>query len=273
MAVAGAMLDEEHPTLPAVDSNDNNIYKLGRMSDHNVVIACLPDSKTGTVSAAVVATDLLRTFKKVKIGLMVGIGGGAPYYQDATTNKTDGTDSDDEDLDTRDIRLGDVAISLGSKFTHAVVQYDFGKSIGGEFVRTSTLNDPPRILLSAISALKAEHRREENRLPDHIATMVKKYPKMMDEFVYPGVFKDQLFKPNVLHAGGKKSCRACCGPSSENLIERESRIGTSPVLHYGTIGSANQVMKDALLRDKWASKEGIICFEMEAAGVFLFRIT
>lgn len=38
------------------------------------------------------------------------------------------------------------------------------------------------------------------------------------------------------------------------------------MIHYGTIGSTDQVMKDSALRDKWAKKENIICFEMEAAG-------
>lgn len=49
-------------------------------------------------------------------------------------------------------------------------------------------------------------------------------------------------------------------------MKRKDRPDNSPRLHYGTIGSADQVMKDAVLRDKWARKENIICFEMEAAG-------
>jgi hypothetical protein len=42
MAVAEAMLDEEHEILPIADPNDNNTYLLGRIGSHNVVIACLP---------------------------------------------------------------------------------------------------------------------------------------------------------------------------------------------------------------------------------------
>jgi nucleoside phosphorylase len=77
---AGAMLDEEHPVLPAVHSQDTNSYLLGRIGDHNVVIACLPAEMTGKVSAATVAKDMLRSFPAVRFGLMVGIGGGSPYY-------------------------------------------------------------------------------------------------------------------------------------------------------------------------------------------------
>ena len=77
---AGAMLDEEHPVLLAADPQDTNSYLLGRIGTHNVVIACLPAATTGKVSAATVAKDMVRSFKAVRFGLMIGIGGGAPYY-------------------------------------------------------------------------------------------------------------------------------------------------------------------------------------------------
>jgi len=41
LAAAQKMLDEEHQVLPQ-DANDSNIYTLGRMGKHNVVVACLP---------------------------------------------------------------------------------------------------------------------------------------------------------------------------------------------------------------------------------------
>ena len=84
------MLDEEHPVLPAADPQDANSYLLGKIGSHNVVIACLPAEKTGTVSAAIVAKDMLRSFKAVRFGLMVGIGGGAPYYGVADNDNHDG---------------------------------------------------------------------------------------------------------------------------------------------------------------------------------------
>ena len=80
LAAAGAMLDEEHPVLLAADPQDTNSYLLGRIGTHNVVIACLPAETTGKASAATVAKDMVRSFKAVRFGLMVGVGGGAPYY-------------------------------------------------------------------------------------------------------------------------------------------------------------------------------------------------
>ncbi|RDW62198.1 hypothetical protein BP6252_11631 [Coleophoma cylindrospora] len=276
LVVAGAMLDEEHPMLTA-DPQDTNSYLLGRIGSHNVVIACLPAAKTGTVSAAVVASNMLRSFKAVRIGLMVGIGGGAPLYKTRVSREAEDEESEDEDEDedeeedndeTRDIRLGDVVVSLPSKTSQAVVQYDFGKSIqGGAFVRTSTLNNPPNVVLNALSQLRASHARKGDTISHHLEQMTSRYPAMQQKFKYPGLDKDRCFKSDIVHVEGKKTCKTCCGPNNVNLVERKARANTSPKFHYGTIGSANNVLKDSVLRDQWARKENILCFEMEAAGL------
>ncbi|KZL63381.1 pfs domain-containing protein, partial [Colletotrichum incanum] len=86
---ARAFLDEEHERPRQVARHDNNSYVLGKIGSHNVVVAGLPDGEYGTTSAAAVARDMLHSFPNVRIGLMVGIGGGAPSQK-------------------HDIRLGDV---------------------------------------------------------------------------------------------------------------------------------------------------------------------
>lgn len=58
--------------------NDNNIYTLGSVGKHKVVIGVLPDGEYGIATAASVARDILHSFPNIRIGLMVGIGGGAP---------------------------------------------------------------------------------------------------------------------------------------------------------------------------------------------------
>ena len=96
LAASQAMLDEEHPDL-LQDENDTNSYTLGRIGKHNVVLACLPSGTTGISAAATAATNLLRSFPRVRFGLMVGVGGGAP--------------SNPSDDPRQDIRLGDVIVS------------------------------------------------------------------------------------------------------------------------------------------------------------------
>jgi hypothetical protein len=51
LATAAEMLDEEHEDLPQ-SANDTNLYTLGRIGQHNVVVACLPAVWAGTYSAA-----------------------------------------------------------------------------------------------------------------------------------------------------------------------------------------------------------------------------
>jgi len=108
MAAAEVMLDEIHEDLQEQDTSDHNSYKLGRIQNHNVVIACLPVGIYGTNSAANVSKDMVRTFKSIRFGLMVGIGGGAPSA-------------------TNDVRLGDVVVSQPSRTNGGVIQSIVGK--------------------------------------------------------------------------------------------------------------------------------------------------
>jgi hypothetical protein len=239
LVVAGAMLDEEHPILPASDPGDTNVYLLGRIGSHNVVIACLPAEKTGIVSAAIVAKDMLRSFTRIRFGLMVGVGGGVPNLN--CDNETSDDDEDDEGLDDgKDIRLGDVVVSLHSKDSEAVVQYDFGKSLhNGQFFRTGSLNKPLNLLLQAVSMIQGQHVRKGNNLPYHLSKMLEGNPKLGNIFEYKGLSNDRLFKADIIYPKEKKSCKSCCGDGGANLVPRKDRQDTSPVIHYGTIGSAN----------------------------------
>ena len=90
------MLDEEHEDLDLAQG-DKNMYTLGSIGGHNVVMACLPSGNMGITPAAKLAADMLRSFPKIRFGLMVGIGGGAPKPH-ARANE--------------DIRLGDVVVSI-----------------------------------------------------------------------------------------------------------------------------------------------------------------
>ena len=78
MTAAISMLDEEHEMIAGQDSQDHNSYVLGRVHQHNVVIACMPEGVDGLVPAATVAKDMVRTFHALRISLLVGIGGGIP---------------------------------------------------------------------------------------------------------------------------------------------------------------------------------------------------
>ncbi|EED11625.1 hypothetical protein TSTA_108140 [Talaromyces stipitatus ATCC 10500] len=75
---AKGLLDKEHESLEYGSADDNNFDTLGEMEKHKVVIPRLPKWEYEFAAAASVARDMARTFPHVQIGLMVGIGGGAP---------------------------------------------------------------------------------------------------------------------------------------------------------------------------------------------------
>ena len=136
---AQEFLDEEHGRPTSLPENDTNDYTLGRISKHNVVIAVLPGGEYGTASAASVATNMVNSFHNIRIGLMVGIGGGVPS-------------------ESHDIRLGDVVVSAPRDGESGLFQYDFGKSIQDQsFQHTRFLNQPPAILRAAISGIRSQY--------------------------------------------------------------------------------------------------------------------
>ncbi|KAK6527688.1 hypothetical protein TWF694_004669 [Orbilia ellipsospora] len=242
LAPVRAMLDIVHPALPT--KRDVNSYTLGRMGVHNVVIAVMPE--IGNSKAATVATQLLNDFRSIRFGLLVGIGGGVPCEGEA------------------DIRLGDVVVSKPTSTFGGVVQFDMGKiHPNGKFERTGTLKKPPAVLMANVHKLEAEHRVMGSQIMTYLSEMLNKYPMMEDEYSFPGADQDQLFEADYNHEGGK-TCRKC---DPDRTVERTRRKRATPRIHYGTIGSANEVIKDAQTRDKLREDLGILCVEMEAAGL------
>jgi nucleoside phosphorylase len=246
MAAAKGMLDENYGKPNEQDDSDKNNYCLGRIGKHNVVIACLPNGVYGTTSAAIVASQMLCSFTSVKIGLMVGIGGGVPSEE-------------------HDIRLGDVVVSKPGQKFGGVVQYDFGKTLaGGEFIQTGSLNKPPQVLLTATASLETDHEMEESKIPQFLSHMVERYPKMQTAYSYQGAEHDLLYRAGYDHIGNNNACEHC---DISNKEERSIRDDNCPVIHYGTIASGNQVMKHGATRDRLREKLNVLCFEMEAAGL------
>ena len=239
LAAATKMLDEEHQAPPR-DVNDTNLYTFGCICEHNVVIACLPAGQTGTNSAAAVAVEMKSKFAQIRFGLMVGIGGGVPRAES-------------------DIRLGDVVISQPHMQHGGVVQYDFGKTGPSGFTRTGFLNTPPTILLNALSKLRANHDIGRNNIPTYLFAA-----SHLPKFARSNAGPDILFESAYKHIEGP-TCAQC---SKDKLVERTQRASQEIAVHYGTIASGNQVIRDGLTRDKLSSElGGVLCFEMEAAGL------
>ena len=236
-AAAEAALDARHPDLER-RQHDSNLYVLGRIDKHNVVITSLPTGDIGTNSAAFVAAQMMSSFPSIGIRLMVGIGGGVPL--------------------PKDVRLGDVVISVPGKQNRGVVQYDFGKvEAEGKLKQRRILNGPPPLLLNAITSLKTS-----NSLQDELQDYLSKMTQIDRRFAYPAAQNDKLFDASYDHVGPQNSCDKC---DISHVIERRERA--SPFIHYGGIASGNQFIKHAGTRDRLAKEHNVLCFEMEAAGL------
>lgn len=249
---AQAFLDEKHDGPDYVSKNDYNDYTLGRIGKHKVVIAVLPDGEYGTASAAGVARNMLLSFPNVRIGLMVGIGGGAPSLR-------------------HDIRLGDVVVSTPRNGTGGVFQYDFGKTVQDQsFLTTGYLDQPPTVLRTAVAGVKAQYEADGHHIEECIDRVLASKRRLRRKYARPSSERDRLYKSSVVHPqGDKDACADVCSDDPSNIILRKERgeDDDDPTIHYGLIASANQLMKNAIIRDKLADEKDVLCFEMEAAGL------
>ncbi|KAF5972070.1 Pfs, NACHT ankyrin domain-containing protein [Fusarium bulbicola] len=256
-AAAEAMLDEEHaaPSSFTRHQTDANVYTWGRVGEHIIVIASLAAGVYGTTSAATTASGLLASLPSIRVGLLVGIGGGIARPDD-----------------DRDIRLGDIAVSQPDGTTGGVCQYDLIKAKSGDRrERKGFLGQPPAVLLHALASIQADHERKDSKVPCFLQQMLEKNPKMGKRskrnpgYAHQGFENDCLFEASINHVPGP-DCRGC---DAADMVRRDPRDTTDPDIHYGIIASGNTLVKDAAARDRIVADVGedCICFEMEAAGL------
>jgi nucleoside phosphorylase len=126
------------------------------------------------------------------------------------------------------VRLGDVVISQPSGPHGGVVQYDVGKVTSNARVAlVGHLNSPPVMLLQGLVQLQANLQIDGGVLSPHLSAF------------------------HILRK-----------------FQRPIKDNSDPVIHAGTIASGNRLVKDAATRDKISTQlGGVLCFEMEAAGL------
>ena len=236
LVASSRMLDEEHAPLHTVDTRDQNIYRYGSMCGHNVVMAGLKGGE-GLSQAALIASEMWYRFSDLRFLLLDGIGGAVPSSE-------------------HDIRLGDVVVSKPNDVMGGVVHWDHGKDTVDGLVRKGTLNKPPGLLRGAIEELDIRTQLGRSTLSENIERGLISYQ-------YPSNEPDHLFSADYTHTGDV-DCSQC---DSKKTVTRPPR-STRPTIFAGNIGSGTKVMKNGAHRDEVsASLGGILCFEMEAAGL------
>jgi nucleoside phosphorylase len=150
------------------------------MAGHNVVIASLPYGEHGTASAARVASDMLSSFPNIRMGLLVGIAGGAPSPKN-------------------DIRLGDIVIGVPADGENGVFQDDFGKAVQErKFHVTIMLDPPPMLLRNAASTLRNSHSLNKHRIHDEVNAVLERHPQLNEEFQRSPTSADRLYKSSIV---------------------------------------------------------------------------
>lgn len=229
-AAVASMLDssEEAPTA----GRNRKRYLVGEIAarrggTHRVVVALLP--AMGNNSAAARAALLLEHFPTVRHILMVGIAGAAPNVGNPDEH----------------VRLGDIVVSS----QQGVVQYDYV----AEKEADSTHRHPPRPpgaeLTEAVRLLEA------------------------DELAGQRPWLDPLPRARNLRGAARPPEDAdvlwdSAGPP--NRLEHPqdpARVPGQPRVFYGTIGSANVLLKNPQKRDRMRALFSIRAFEMEGSGI------
>jgi hypothetical protein len=121
-----------------------------------------------------------------------------------------------------------------------------------------------------VTRIRAQYKVEGHQIEDQINKILGTKRKLQKKYGRPGLSSNRLYLSTVLHpAGDEDTCAQVCGDDPEHLVSRAERDDDddNPKIHYGQIASANQLMKDAILRDKLAKEYGVLCFEMESAGL------
>lgn len=267
-----ALFDEHYDSaVYEKQHGDANFYRTGRIHQHNVVLACLPEM--GKRSAATVASSLQCTFTDIYLTLLVGICGGVPYPYSKTREA--------------ELILGDVIISS------SIVEYDFGKQYPDKFQPRDGLIDTigrDRRIRTLLAALKTF--RLQNEFQRKLSSCLSRLQVSDRRWNYPGAEHDRLYEATYRHKhhslGSETNCICdasqvyqdpVCDEALESdcsmlgcngvLVNRNrlSSLDRSPQLHFGSLASGDTVMKSGEHRDELAKTAKIIGFEMEGAGV------
>lgn len=239
--------------------NDDALYHVGQIGPHFVVMTVCP--MIGTNVASSVVEQMCRSFQNIKHLLVVGIAGAVPRY---------GLDLQEQ------IVLGDVVVSMPLHDEGGVKHYEFGAWVGKDkLIPSGHLLRPSAALLTATNTVRSLHSLEKGyQIPEflrEIRSSVK--DDELQDWQDPGAENDLLYHDIYLHPINERhiSCGERCDVSQstqrKDRGEKATRMKDSPRIHYGIIGSSNALMISSEKRNIAYEQCGIICFEMESAGV------
>ncbi|MEP3055589.1 MULTISPECIES: 5'-methylthioadenosine/S-adenosylhomocysteine nucleosidase [Paracoccaceae] len=201
-----------------------------KKSEDIVMCQCV---KMGNNSAAVAATALLIKYPSIEDILMVGIAGGVPIL-DWKRGKC-----------PKHVRKGDVV--LGDQ----VIQYDLIKIEVDEHENRARPIPPSARLTTVVNQIDEDRLRGKD---DFEKRMLRKIP---EAFKRP--------RNDVVYKFSKNETGELCKEKATH--PSQDRPKKAPLVHRGTIGSANALLKSHEYRDELREKFGLAAVEMEGSGI------
>ncbi|CAH0017229.1 unnamed protein product [Clonostachys rhizophaga] len=147
----------------------------------------------------------------------------------------------------------DVVVSSRDGANGGVFQYDYGKAVQNQdapFQHTGFF------------------RSTSNGTPDG-QRVLEKWPRLRLEYSHHPPKAIGSTNPKLSIQIHQKDAESCVAAIQTILcpVPNEVNARMTPMVHYGLIASANQLVKDVRIRDKLAAENSVLCFEMEAAGL------
>jgi nucleoside phosphorylase len=118
--------------------------------------------------------------------------------------------------------------------------------------------------------LVSDYESDGYQIEESIDRILENKPRLRKNYKRPDLSSDRLYWSEFVHpAKNGESFVVVCGEEKSHLVIREERTDDmdNPVIYYGLITSLNQLMKDALIRDRLVAEWNVLCFEMEVAGL------
>ncbi|KAK4077789.1 uncharacterized protein Triagg1_3483 [Trichoderma aggressivum f. europaeum] len=246
---ASGMLNDIHPNIEK-PSYDSNIYAMGSIYDHNIVVACPPDEEIGNTSAAAIVAVLMKsTFPQIRFVFLVGVGGGI----------------------SPKVKLGDVVVSIPVKQYPALVQWDTGNLKGDSSLeRIGSLNPLPHSLLKALEQTDAVHDWVGTDMYSRFEKLRDSWPELVSRHLRSDSIEAKLMLTKAGYGDVNKSTTGDQddGEGEGNCTRRgQAKDHPKDKVYFGMIVEGNQVIEDPKV-DKTRKKNlggDVLCVETKAA--------